>query len=310
MATQVHTARSFLRTYFFRLGTLPFWLIHLSCFAVFFLDFSWWYVALAFAGYFTRMFFVTGVYHRYFSHRSYSTSRVFQFILAFMAMTSIQKGILWWAAHHRHHHTHSDQEDDIHSPKDGFWWSHVGWILSNEYDDTETHYVRDLMRYPELVWLNKNFVIPPVVYGVVMFLIAGLPGLVWGLCISTVMLWHGTYTINSLSHVWGKQRYKTTDTSRNNFVLALITLGEGWHNNHHRFQSAARNGFFWWEIDITYYILKVLAVTGLIWNLRPVPEQLLDPSHESWISASATSGNQGTTAKVALDEQRQVTEKV
>jgi stearoyl-CoA desaturase (delta-9 desaturase) len=275
-------SRSFFRSYF-RLGTAPFWLVHLFCFGVFFIDFSWWYVALAFGGYFFRMFLVTGVYHRYFSHKTYSTSRVFQFILAFLAQTSIQKGALWWAAHHRHHHAHSDQEDDIHSPKDGFWWSHIGWILSDENNTTETQYIRDLTRYPELVWLNNYHLVPPVVWGVAMFAIAGIPGLIWGLCISTVMLWHGTFTINSLSHLWGSQRYKTTDTSRNNFILALITLGEGWHNNHHRFQAAARNGFFWWELDITYYTLKLLSFVGLIWDLRPVPKHLLDDHDPSWL---------------------------
>ncbi len=295
---------------YFRLKTSPFWIIHLLCFAAFFIEFSWWYVGLAFAGYFVRMFLVTGVHHRYFSHRSYSTSRVFQFILAFAAMTSVQKGVLWWAAHHRHHHTHSDQEGDIHSPQDGFWWSHIGWILSDENNETEEHYIRDLMRYPELVWLNKYFVIPPIVYGVAMFLIAGVPGLVWGLCISTVMLWHGTYTINSLSHLWGWQRYKTTDTSRNNPVLALVTLGEGWHNNHHRFQSAARNGFFWWEIDITYYILKTLAAVGLIWNLRPVPEQLLDPNNESWIKSQQVEQISAGNSTAAKTEKTDVVEEV
>lgn len=269
--------------YYFRPMTWPFWAIHIGCFAAFFTEFSWWYVALAFAGYAVRMFGVTGGYHRYFSHRTYSTSRWFQFVIAFLAMTSVQKGVIWWASHHRHHHSHSDQEDDTHSPQDGFWWSHVGWILSDENNHTEEHYVRDLMRYPELVWLNKYHLVPPVVWGVAMFLIAGIPGLVWGLCISTVLCWHGTFTINSLSHTWGKQRYVTTDTSRNNPVLALITLGEGWHNNHHRFQSSARNGFFWWELDITYYTLKMLSLVGLVWDLRPVPKHLLDSHHESWI---------------------------
>jgi stearoyl-CoA desaturase (delta-9 desaturase) len=131
--------------------------------------------------------------------------------------------------------------------------------------------------------LNKNFLIPPITWGVMMFLIAGIPGLVWGLCISTVFCWHGTFTINSLSHTWGGRRYVTTDTSRNNFVLALITLGEGWHNNHHRFQSSARNGFFWWELDITYYTLKLLSLVGLVWDLRPVPKHLLDSHNETWV---------------------------
>jgi stearoyl-CoA desaturase (Delta-9 desaturase) len=272
----------------FRPSTAPFWALHIGCFAAFFVEFSWWYVVLAVVGYAVRMFFITGGYHRYFSHRTYSTSRWFQFVIAFMAMTSVQKGVIWWASHHRHHHTHSDQENDVHSPQDGFWWSHVGWILSDEHAETEEHYVRDLMRFPELVWLNKYHLVPPIAWGVAMFLIAGIPGLVWGMCISTVFCWHGTFTINSLSHVWGKQRYVTTDTSRNNFILAIITLGEGWHNNHHRFQSSARNGFFWWELDITYYTLKLMSFVGLVWNLRPVPAHLLDEENESWAKNQAS----------------------
>lgn len=276
-------AKPYSASYYFRPHTYPFWVMHLACFGAFFVEFSWWYVALAFAGYALRMFGVTGGYHRYFSHRTYATSRVFQFIMAFLAMSSAQKGVIWWASHHRHHHAHSDQEGDVHSPQDGFWWSHVGWILSDDHEKTEEHYVRDLMRFPELVWLDKYFLVPPTVWGIGMFLIAGLPGLIWGLCISTVMLWHGTFTINSLSHVWGKARYVTTDTSRNNFWLAIVTLGEGWHNNHHRFQSSARNGFFWWELDITYYTLKTLSLLGIVWDLRPVPAHLLDSHNESWI---------------------------
>jgi stearoyl-CoA desaturase (delta-9 desaturase) len=276
-------AKSYPASFYFRPHTWPFWAIHLACVGVFFVDFSWWYVALAIGGYAVRMFGVTGGYHRYFSHRTYSTGRVFQFIMAFLAMSSSQKGVIWWASHHRHHHAHSDQEHDVHSPQDGFWWSHVGWILSRDYEATEEHYVRDLMRFPELVWLDKYFIVPPTVWGIAMFLIAGLPGLLWGLCISTVLLWHGTFTINSLSHVWGKARYVTTDTSRNNFILAIITLGEGWHNNHHRFQSAARNGFFWWELDITYYTLKLLSLVGIVKDLRPVPAHLLDSHNETWV---------------------------
>jgi stearoyl-CoA desaturase (delta-9 desaturase) len=297
------SSASTLRTYF-RLGTLPFWAIHLCCFAAFFVDFSWWYVGLAVAGYGVRMFFVTGIHHRYFSHKSYSTSRVFQFVLAFLAQTAVQKGVLWWAAHHRHHHTHSDQEDDLHSPQDGFWWSHIGWFLSEDHNDTESQYIRDLMRYPELVWLNKYYLVPAVAWGMLMFVIAGIPGLVWGLCISTVALWHGTFTINSLSHLWGWQRYKTTDTSRNNPILAIITLGEGWHNNHHRFQSSARNGFFWWEIDITYYILKLLSWVGLIWDLRPVPAHLLDHTNETWIKNTLATPAQRVSQKVSQTAQQ------
>ncbi len=283
---------------YFHLRAIPFWFIHAACLGAFFVDFSWTYVALAAVLYVVRMFLVTGVYHRYFSHRAYNTSRTFQFILAFFAQTTAQKGCLWWAAHHRHHHAHSDQPEDIHSPKDGFWYSHMGWILDTKNDATEDHYIRDLNRYPELQWLNRHHLIPFLLLGAGLYLWLGLEGVVWGWCISTVLVWHGTFTINSLSHVWGGQRYKTTDTSRNNPVLAIVTLGEGWHNNHHRFQSSARNGFFWWEYDITYYILKLMSFVGLVWNLRPVPKHLLDETNESWLK------NQVQSTKELLEQAR------
>ncbi|MBL7997653.1 MAG: fatty acid desaturase [Candidatus Kapabacteria bacterium] len=286
------------RSTYFNINTSPFWLMHLACFSAFFIEFSWWYVLLAVASYYLRMFFITGGYHRYFSHKTYSTSRVVQFIIAFMAQTSSQKGALWWAAHHRHHHKYSDMEEDIHSPKEGFWYAHMGWILSPENNATQYEYIRDLTRFKELVWLNEYRYMPVVVYAVAMFLAFGLPGLVWGFVIATTLLWHGTFTINSLSHTWGWQRYTTTDTSRNNPILALVTLGEGWHNNHHRFQASARNGFFWWEIDITYYVLKTLSLLGIVWDLRPVPQYLLDSNHESWIkNGTATIANAAEVAK-------------
>lgn len=265
-------------------STLLFWGIHLSCFIAFFIDFHWWYVGLAVGSYYLRMFFITGAYHRYFSHKTYETSRWFQFFLAFMAMTSSQKGVLWWASHHRHHHAHSDLEGDLHSPKyGGFWHSHAGWVLSPKYKQHNEALIRDFMKYPELVFLNKYWQIAPVTYALAITLIFGWPGLLWGFAIATTFLWHGTFTINSLSHTWGKRRYSTTDTSRNNFILSLVTLGEGWHNNHHRFQASARNGFFWYEIDITYYGLKILSWLGLIWKLRPVPKDLMDPNNKTWI---------------------------
>jgi stearoyl-CoA desaturase (delta-9 desaturase) len=258
---------------YFKLNTLPFWLFHLACLAIFFVPFQASYVYLALGLYFLRMFFVTGGYHRYFSHRTFHTSRVFQFILAFGAQTTSQKGALWWAAHHREHHRYSDQDQDIHTPKKGFFWSHIGWFLSDDHGDTNYTRIQDLTKFPELVWLNRYWGVPVAVYGLALFLFGGMSAFVWGFIVSTVVLWHGTFTINSLSHVWGKQRYQTGDTSRNNPVLAVITLGEGWHNNHHQFPGAARNGFYWYEYDVTYWVLKVLSLMGLVWDLRPVPQK-------------------------------------
>lgn len=246
----------------------------------------WWACA---ALYVVRMFGVTGGYHRYFSHRTYKTSRFGQFVLAFLAESSSQRGVLWWAAHHRHHHRYSDQPNDVHSPKhDGFWYSHMGWLYHKN-DKTHMERVRDLSKYPELRFLNRYWLLPPVLLGTVMFLAGGLDGLLIGFMLSTTLLWHGTFTINSLSHVWGKRPFQTTDTSRNNPFLALITLGEGWHNNHHHHMHSTRQGFLWWQFDITYMILKVLARLGLVWQLREPPEHLMRaqaPSRKATAQAS------------------------
>jgi stearoyl-CoA desaturase (Delta-9 desaturase) len=224
--------------------------------------------------YFFRMWAVTTTYHRYFSHRSFKTSRVFQFVLAVLAATCTQKGPLWWAAHHRHHHRESDQPADIHSPiQRGFWWSHVGWILCDKYTETRFDAIKDFARFPELRWLNRYYWVPPVLLALALYFVGGPSMLVWGFFVSTTLLWHGTFTINSLSHVFGKRRYKTADTSRNNWLLSLITCGEGWHNNHHYHQNTANQGWFWWEFDPSYYVLKVLSWLGLVWDLRtPSPE--------------------------------------
>ncbi len=249
--------------------SLPFFAVHLAALSAFFVGFRWRDVAVCVALYYLRMFFVTTVYHRYFSHRSFKTSRAVQFLMAVATCTCAQKGPLWWAAHHRHHHRASDQPDDVHSPvQRGFWWSHVGWILSSKYEDTRHELIRDFSQYPELRWINKWHLLPPVLLAVALYFIGGTSMLVWGFFVSTVLLWHGTFTINSLAHVFGRRRYKTTDTSRNNFLLALITCGEGWHNNHHYHQNTANQGWFWWEVDFSFYALKVLSWLGIVWDLR------------------------------------------
>ena len=257
--------------------SIPFALFHLAAFGVLFFPFAWKWVALCLVMYVVRMFGVTAGYHRYFSHRSFKLNRVNQFLLAFLAETSVQKGVLWWAALHRHHHRFSDQLEDVHSPvQDGFWWSHLGWILSDGYMETRLDQIQDFAKYPELRWINKYHLVPPLLVGTVIFLIGGWPAFFWGCILSTVLLWHGTFTINSLSHVFGGRRYETSDTSRNNGVLALITLGEGWHNNHHAYQSATRQGFFWWEYDITYYGLKALSWIGVVKDIRQPPLEQLE----------------------------------
>jgi stearoyl-CoA desaturase (delta-9 desaturase) len=256
--------------------TVPFVALHLALVAVFFVDVSWQVVLLCFAAYFWRMFGITAGYHRYFAHRAYKTSRVFQFALAWLGCSSLQKGPLWWAAHHREHHRHSDTPQDPHSPHETtFWWSHVGWILSTEHVETPWASIPDWAKYPELRWLDRYHWLPGLCWAVACWLMAGWSGLVWGFVVSTILLYHGTFTINSLSHLFGNRRYHTSDDSRNNWVLALITLGEGWHNNHHHYQSSVNQGFFWWEIDISYSIVWLLSKVGLTWDLRKPGEKAL-----------------------------------
>ena len=260
-----------------RLMSLPFFAIQLAAVVgIFYFGWSWSGALLAVVLYYVRMFGVTGAYHRYFSHRTYRTSRAFQLVLAVLAMTSVQKGVLWWASHHRTHHRYSDQPNDVHSVlQDGFWWSHVGWIVSHQYHGTDLSKVKDLARFPELRFLDRFHVLVPVGYATTLYLVGGTWALFWGFFVSTTLLWHGTFTINSLTHVFGSQRYITTDNSRNHLLLALITMGEGWHNNHHYYQRSVNQGFFWWEIDPTYYVLKVLSWFGLVWDLHTPPPHVL-----------------------------------
>ncbi len=255
----------------------PFFAVHVAAVVgLFWFGWSWSGALLAIALYYVRMFGVTGAYHRYFSHRTYRTSRAFQLVLAVLAMTSVQKGVLWWASHHRHHHRNSDQPSDVHSVlQDGFWWSHVGWIISRQYDSTDLTRVKDLAKYPELRFLDRFHVLVPIAYAATLFLLGGTWALFWGFFVSTTLLWHGTFTINSLTHVFGSQRYVTTDNSRNHLLLALITMGEGWHNNHHYYQRSVNQGFFWWEVDPTYYVLRVLSWFGLVWDLHTPPPHVL-----------------------------------
>lgn len=271
-----------------------FWAIHLGCLLVFMVGFSWTAFAVCMALYVLRMFTITGVYHRYFSHRSYKTSRFFQFVLAFLGASSAQKGPIWWASHHRHHHQFSDTEEDVHPPRVyGMWWAHVGWVLSTQFIGTRAELVKDLLKFPELRWLETYHLIPPVL---LMGAVTGfgylcqvyfpelhtnaLQMFVWGFCISTTLLYHGTFCINSLAHVVGSPRFITGDDSKNSFWLAIVTLGEGWHNNHHRYPGSERQGFYWWEVDISHYILKGLACLGLVWDLREPPSRIYQEAVE------------------------------
>jgi stearoyl-CoA desaturase (delta-9 desaturase) len=260
------------------LGSTPFFLIHVGALVLpFLVPFHWRDLLLVVGLYYFRMFFIATGFHRYFSHRSYRTSRAYQFVIALFGGMCAQKGAMWWASHHRAHHLYSDTDLDVHSPaRRGFWWSHVLWIVDYRYELTDTKRIRDFARYPEIVWLNKHHYAPVVLLAAILYAVGGAEWLVWGFFVSTVLLWHGTFTINSLAHVFGSRRYATTDTSRNNFLLALITNGEGWHNNHHHYQSSANQGFYWWEIDLGYYVLRLLEAVGVIWDVRRPPPRVYE----------------------------------
>ena len=265
------------------LRVVPFIAMHLACFGVIWVGWSPLAVTVALALYLLRMFAITAFYHRYFSHRAFKTSRSIQFLFALIGATATQRGPLWWAAHHRYHHRHADTDADIHSPRHGFFWSHIGWFLSRKHFRTDLSRVADLAHYPELRWLNRFDSALPLALAVLLYMAgsmlaqiwpeSGTNGwqlLVWGYFISTVALLHATLLINSLAHRFGRRRYATHNDSRNNLLLALLTLGEGWHNNHHHYPGSARQGFYWWEIDISYYVLKLMATLGLIWDLKPI----------------------------------------
>jgi stearoyl-CoA desaturase (delta-9 desaturase) len=246
-------------------------------------------VAAAIGLYLLRAFFVTGFYHRYFSHRTFRTSRPAQFVFAVLGNTAAQRGPLWWAAHHRQHHRAADRPGDPHSPvQESFWWGHLGWLTVAENYPTKLELVPDLARYRELRWLDRFDTVVPLLYAGLLFAVGEIlriqaPGLgtngpqmlVWGFVVSTVILFHVTFLVNSAAHRIGRRRFKTPDGSRNSWIVAILTLGEGWHNNHHHYPAAVRQGFYWWEIDVTYYLLRVLAWAGIIWDLNPVPEHAL-----------------------------------
>ncbi len=270
------------------LRVLPFIGLHLGCLTAFWTGVSATALTVAAALYALRMFAITGFYHRYFSHKAFRASRAMQFLFALLGASAAQRGPLWWASHHRHHHAHADREADAHSPRHhGLLWSHLGWFLARGNFTTRLALVPDLARYPELRFLDRYDVLVPVLlalglYGIGEWLALAHPALgtdgpmllVWGFCISTIALYHATFLVNSLAHRVGSRRYAVRDTSRNNFWLALLTFGEGWHNNHHRYPGSARQGFHWWEIDLTYYGLRALAAVHLIRDLRPVPEAI------------------------------------
>jgi stearoyl-CoA desaturase (delta-9 desaturase) len=285
--------------------------IHVLSFGLpFVVGVSWRSVALAIALYWVRMFGITAGYHRYFAHRAYKTSRWFQLVLAFLGGLSIQKGALWWAGLHRRHHRWSDTPRDLHSPvRRGFWYSHMGWIVAPDHDGTDYALIPDFAKFPELRWLDTHHWFPAAMLALGCYAVDGWRGVVWGAGVSTVVLWHCTFFINSLAHVWGSRRYETTDTSRNNLTLALLTMGEGWHNNHHHYMNSANQGFFWWEVDASYYVLRALAAVGVVRELRAPPKHMLTAEFAGvrnarmvLADARAAAGQRFTEAKHAAEQ--------
>jgi stearoyl-CoA desaturase (Delta-9 desaturase) len=280
--------------------SIPFFVIHAIAFAgLFYFPFTWEAAALVASFYVVRMFGVTAGYHRLFGHRSFEVGRGMQLFFAVLAMTSVQKGVLWWASHHRVHHKRSDLEGDIHSAKlDGFWWSHVGWILSKRYERTELDKIKDFASYPELRWLDRHPLVPPVALSLLTYALGGFDALYWAMGVGTVLVWHGTFTINSFTHLFGRRRYATSDDSRNSLLFALITLGEGWHNNHHYYQRSCSQGFYWWEIDITYYVLRAMQAVGLVRKIHVVPEHVREKGRvESAPAATPTAAEATASAR-------------
>jgi stearoyl-CoA desaturase (delta-9 desaturase) len=267
---------------------IQFLLLHLACLLVLLTGASAFAIFVCLALYLIRMFAITAGFHRLLSHRTYRTSRIFQFILAFIGTASYQKGPLWWSSHHRRHHLYSDTDQDLHSPLSRtLWRSHVGWFLSSDSLPTDARLIPNLIRYRELRFLDRYYQLPPALLAACAFLSGSLlekyvPALgtsgpqllVWGFFISTVLLYHGTFTVNSLAHIFGQRRFATDDNSRNNLLVALITLGEGWHNNHHHYPSSERQGFYWWEIDVAHYVLSSLSWFGIVWDLHVPPDFL------------------------------------
>ena len=267
-----------LTTTYLRPASLLFWGVHVTAVVgVIACGWSWRGAALALGAYFVRMVVVTAGYHRYFAHRAFKTSRAFQLLLAVAAESAGQGGVLWWASHHRWHHRTSDTGRDVHSPgRRGFWYAHVGWLLAHDWQ-TDVTLVSDLAKYPELRLLNRvsAHVAATAALALAFLVVGGAQALVWGYMVSTVLLWHGSFAINSFAHLYGKRPYDTPDSSRNSWLLALLTSGEGWHNNHHRYPSSANQGFHWWQIDVTYLCLRLLERLGLIWELRRPPAEVV-----------------------------------
>lgn len=250
--------------------------VHLALIAIPLLEFSYWYLLLFFL--MTRIvgLGITVGFHRYFSHRAFKTSRVFQFLLGCAGCTALQKGPLWWAIHHRLHHRHSDQPEDPHSPVvDGFLHGHCGWLFTQDLMTPDQRIVHDFAKYPELVWLDRLWLIPGLAMAALCFAIGGWSGVVIGYCMCVAFIFQVTFAVNSIGHLYGQQRFETGEGSRNNFVLGYLAMGDGWHNNHHRAPTSARHGFAWYELDMSYLTIQIMRRLGIVWDVKQPPANLL-----------------------------------
>lgn len=261
-----------------------FWSIHSTVLLAFVYPPDAALLALAFLSHYGRMIGITLCFHRHMAHRAFQFSRPVRFLFAWLGTTALQKGPIWWAGNHVYHHKYADREGDPHSPLvSGFYSAHMGWFTNDIRWDTlepDNPVVREFSRYPEMRWLDRYYAVPPALLALGLFLAGGWPFLVYGFCVPTFTLAHSTFAINSINHLFGSRRFETPDNSRNNFWTTLLTLGEGWHNNHHRFQRAARNGFYWWELDPTYWVVKALGAMGLATDIVPVPARVYAEARE------------------------------
>lgn len=206
-------------------------------------------------------------YHRLHTHRSYKVPLALEYFFALCGTLTLEGGPIFWVATHRIHHQNSDQPGDPHSPRDGAWWAHAGWLLLGETKHNNTalmsKYAPDLAKHRFYVWLNSYHWLPVIGLAAILFAFGGFPMVLWGICLRVVVGLHATWLVNSATHMWGRRRFATRDDSRNNWWVALLTFGEGWHNNHHAHPTSARHGLTWYEFDISWIQIKLLKVLGI-----------------------------------------------
>ena len=257
-----------------------FWTVQVSALLVFAVPFRWAFVGVWAASHFLRAIGLTLAFHRYFAHRAFKMNRIARFVWVWIGTSAMQKGPIWWAGHHVNHHKYADRDGDPHSPMvSGVYYAHIGWFLNDTRNDTlepTNPVIRDFSKVPEIAFIEKYFFLPPLTLAIAMFALGGFPLLIWGFCLPTMTLAHATFAINTVNHMFGSRRFETVDESRNNPLTAFFAVGEGWHNNHHRYQRAARNGFYWWEFDPTWYVIRAMKAVGLAWDVQAVPKRIYE----------------------------------